>query len=290
MNIEYIGSPDANIEGRYNDMYYFIDKIVSLENRFIKELHIGNIKYGNTEEYDDITVVPYEKGIIFKIDNLDSDPDNNNTTASLVVLENEIYFILTKADWNHNRNTDLQKGITKNIEKENEFIEKMGLALETDKICEYEKGTGLVKLGQTMRENRQRKQYEEVFKKSVNNLKQALILFKTNPELQNLKYNQEVLKQNSDNKEIAIQKINEIPKEKMDIIYRFNAGEIDYNTAVSLMNQSENEQMNQEKQKVYQEQLQSLYQMANGELEAKPIPEEEKNNENVDVKKVNDWN
>ncbi len=138
------------------------------------------------------------------------------------------------------------------------IIEKMGLALETDKICDYEKGTGLVKLGQTMRENRQRKQYEEVFRKTISTLKQALVLFKTNPEFQKLKYNQELLKQNFDNKEVAIQKINEIPKEKMDILYRFNEGEIDYNTAVSLMNQSKNEQMNQEQQKVYQENL-SLY-------------------------------
>ena len=134
MNIEYIGVPEANIEGRYNDMYYFMEKIVGLENHFLKNLKATHIMYNGTEEYDDITVIPYENGIVYKIDNLDSDYDNNNTTASLITTDNHIYFIITKADWDHNRVAEVQRTVVKNNEKEQEIIKSLGNPLDIDKI------------------------------------------------------------------------------------------------------------------------------------------------------------
>ena len=292
MNIEYIGVPEANIEGRYNDMYYFMEKIVGLEQHFLKNIKASHIMYNNTEEFDDITVVPYEKGIVYKIDNLDSDYDNNNTTASLIVTDNNVHFIITKADWDHNRVAEVQRTVVKNNEKEQELITNLGEQLEVDKLGEYDPGKGLAKIGQEMREKRQRKDYEKILNKSMNILKQAVVLFGTNINLKSLKASQEALKLESDQKELIDKQISSIPQEQLDIMYQFSTGQIDQNTAVMMMQQY-NEKVQKEQQGIPAEQLKILYDCASGNIDnqtaSQMLNQNIQNDNSINRKTPSDW-
>ena len=76
----------------------------------------------------------------------------------------------------------------------------------------------------------------------MNTLKEAVILFKTNQNLQNMKLNQENLKNKSDQMELFEKQLDQIPEEQLNIMYQFSTGQIDQNTAIAMIDK-ENEKV-----------------------------------------------
>lgn len=238
MDIKYIGIPNANIEGRYNDIKYFIEKILSFENTFLSTLHIDRIVYGSTDEFDSIKVVPYEKGVVFEINNVADETEySNNTEAKLIVSDDKVYFVITKADWNHNRNPEVEQQASVNAEMTNDLINSLGLKLDTDRIEPFEKSKDwLINFSQRRQEKIQKKAYSDIMTKTFSKLKETLNLFETDENLNKMETEQENLKQVSDQKELYKKQLDSISPEKMEVLYQFSKGSIDRITAIKQIN------------------------------------------------------
>ena len=234
MDIKYIGIPNANIEGRYNDIKYFIEKIVSLEDKFSTNLHIKKVFYNDTEEFDNISIIPYEKGLVFEINNTeDQTKYSNNTEAKLIVSDDKVYFIITKADWNNNRNAEVENKALENTKQAKELITTLGKTLQTNRLESYEKSKEwLIKFAAQRQEKIQKEKYTSITSVMFNKLKEALKLFESDKTLKELNISQEKEKQSSDRKEQYKKQLDAIPEEEMEVIYQYSIGKIDQITAI----------------------------------------------------------
>ncbi len=238
MNIKYTGIADANIEGRYNDILYFIEKIISLESEFSLKTSVDHVVYNDTEEFDSIKLVPYEKGAVFEISNVEDETDySNNTIANLVVSDTDINFVIVKADWDHNRNPLVEQQAIDNVKLVDELKKPLGKLLEIDYLESKEKTKDwLINFAHQRKEKIQKKAYADVFGKTFSNLKEAVHLFSVDGSLKSLEDNQVKLKQESDNKELLKKQIDSIPEDKMEILYQYSSGAIDRETAIARIN------------------------------------------------------
>ena len=257
MDIKYIGIPSANIEGRYNEIKYFIEKILSFESTFLSTLHIDRIVYGSTDEFDSIKVVPYERGVVFEINNVADETEySNNTEAKLIVSDDKVYFVITKADWNHNRSPEVEQQAAANTEMANSLINSLGLKLDTDRIEPFEKSKDwLINFSQRRQEKIQKKAYSDIMSKIFSKLKEALNLFETDESLNMMETEQENLKQVSDQKELFKKQLDSISDEKMEVLYKYSNGDIDKMSAIKLINQINDRT---EQPKVSEEDLKNL--------------------------------
>ena len=238
MDIKYIGINDANIEGRYNDLEYFITKIVSLENEFLSTMHIDHVVYDNTDEFDSIKVIPYQKGVVFEINNTaDENEFSNHTEAMMIVSEDKLCFVITKADWNHNRNSEVEQQSIVNTDMANDLIDTLGTKLETDRVEQFEESKEwLLKFAQRRQEKIQRRNYKDIMSKTFNRLKNSINLFQTDDSLKSLHVNQEQQKQTSDQKEQLKKQIESIPDDQMEVLYQYSIGALDKMAAIKQIN------------------------------------------------------
>ncbi len=257
MDIKYIGIPNANIEGRYNDIKYFIEKILLYKDSLLTTLHIDRIVYGSTEEFDSIKVLPYEKGVVFEIDNLkDETKYSNNTEAKLIVSDNKIYFIITKADWNNNRNAEVEQQANENELKAKELINELGKELKSDRIEPFEKSNEwLVRFSQKRQEKVQKKAYSDIMNKIFIILEKAKNLFETDENLKKMETEQEIIKQTSDQKELYKKELDAISAEKLEVLYQYSKGDIDKKTAIKNINEINDKE---NKPKVTEEDVKSM--------------------------------
>lgn len=257
MNISFIGVPNASIEGRYNDVHYFVEKILENKDKFFTSTKVKKIPYKDTNEFDTITAVPYEKGVVFKIDNLDeNDKENNNTTVDFIITETGVHYIITKAAWNFNRNAEIQQQVQANIEKAQEITNNLGKQIETNRLfTEDNSKEFLIKFSHKRQEKIQRKDYETSMTTTFIKLEELSNEFKNNDDLKQLQAKQEGLKELSDKKEEYKKQLDSISPEKMEILEKFSNGDIDKMTAIKMINKITD---TEEKPKVANEDVQKL--------------------------------
>ena len=136
MEIKYYGVKGANLGSGFDSPDYFISQIIEKGDKILTESKMHNF----TGQMQHLSVYPYEKGVVYKIDNRDSsDNYNNNTEATIIVSGNNISFIVTGIDKTYNSDQNMQSLVEANKKVESDIINGLGKAYAADKVGNYQK-------------------------------------------------------------------------------------------------------------------------------------------------------
>ena len=171
MEIKYYGVKGANLGSGFDSPDYFISQIIEKGDKILTESKMHNF----TGQMQHLSVYPYEKGVVYKIDNRDSsDNYNNNTEATIIVSGNNISFIVTGIDKTYNSDQNMQSLVEANKKVESDIINGLGKAYAADKVGNYQKSDNkFIGMVETRLEQAQRTNYTNVVSKSMETLKEA---------------------------------------------------------------------------------------------------------------------
>ena len=171
MEIKYYGVEGAKLGSGFNSPDYFISEIIENGDKVLTDSRISNFN----GQMENLSVQPYEKGVAYKVDNLEpSDNYNNNTKATIIVSKNNVSFIVDSIDKTYNSDQNMQSLVEANKKVESDIISGLGKAYEVDKVGNYQKSDNkFIRVVETRQEQSQRTNYTNAVSKSMETLKEA---------------------------------------------------------------------------------------------------------------------
>ncbi len=171
MEIKYYGVEGARLEGGFNSPDYFVNRILENKDKILINSYLHNF----TGQMEHLEVQPYEKGVVYKINNLDSSDNYNAITyASIIVSGDSVSFIVNSIDKTYNSTEELQELAEANRKVESDIINGLGKAYPTDKVGNYQKSDNkFIRVVETRQEQSQRANYTNAVSKSMETLKEA---------------------------------------------------------------------------------------------------------------------